>query len=723
MSNLTNLLSLAFLALQLNPLWAQQKDISIADIWEAGKFASKHAEGFNFLQNSNYYTRLENTGEQSDIMEYNLATGQATRSLYTTPKGMKVLDYSFSADEKKILLGTEYERIYRYSYQANFYVWDTETRKLSKVSEKGKQQHATLNPQGDKVAFMRGNNLYYKDLLTDEEVQITTDGEPNKIINGGSDWVYEEEFAISRAFEWSPDGQKIAFLRFDESLVREFRLTYYRKKLYPIEEVFKYPKAGELNSQVSVHLYDLPSKKLQPVQLKSTEDQYIPRLKWTPDGRLCVTQLNRLQNELKLVLVDVKKGSIQTLLEEQNKAFIDIHDHLTFLANDQFLWTSDQDGYLQLYLYDLKTGKQIRKITKDNFDLDEIYGVDEKNGWVYFQASTKEAYNKEICRVAIKTGKLEILSKEKGSNRAQFSSNFQYFVLEHSTATTPNTTQVIETATGKSLRTIIDNEDLKKVMAEYRLGKHEFFTVKNRQGQDLNGWRILPPDFDPKKKYPVFMYVYGGPGAQTVVNGWDDRNYFWFQMLAQKGYIVVSVDGRGTGSRGEAFRKATYLQLGKYETEDQIDVARYLGSLDYVDKNRIGIFGWSFGGYLSTLCLAKGAAEFKMAIAVAPVINWKWYDTIYTERYMRTPQENPRGYEDNSPINFASQIRGKYLLVHGLTDDNVHFQHAAEMASALIENNIPFEEAFYPNKNHGIYGGYTRSHLYNKMTNFILNNL
>ena len=701
---------------------AQDKLLSISDIWEYGRFAPRPVEGFNFMKNSNYYTRIEGGRDQSEIIEYNLTNGQATRTLYNAPKGMRIVEYDFSEDEKKILFATEFERLYRYSYQARFWVWDTETRKLQEVSAQGKQQHTQLNPQGTAVAFVRDNNLFIKDLESEIETQITQDGRKNEIINGSSDWVYEEEFAISRAFAWSPDGQYLAFLKFDETLVKEFTLNLYQGELYPLASPFKYPKAGELNALVTVHYYNFKTKTLQTVPIKGSQDLYFPRLQWTPENQLCITQLNRHQNELKLLLFSPESNSLTTLLEEKNPKFIDIHNHLSFLKNGEFLWSSDQEGYTQLYLYNRK-GQMVRKISKGEYDVDVVYGIDPKQEWVYFRAATQQAYNKEVCRANLKTAKLEILSKETGSNNAQFSSNFEYFVLEYSNSQTPPQTTVIETKTGKIVRSLENNDNLKKLASEYQLGKHEFFTIKNRQGTELNAWRILPPNFDPNKKYPVLMYVYGGPGAQTVVNAWDGRNFFWFQMLAQKGYIIVSVDGRGTGGRGEAFRKATYMQLGKYEAEDQTDVARYLGGLTYVDKNRIGIFGWSFGGYLSTLCLAKAAAEFKLAIAVAPVINWKWYDTIYTERYMRTPQENPKGYEDNSPINFVKNIRGNYLLIHGMADDNVHFQNAAEMAAALVEQNIPFEQAFYPNKNHGIYGGYTRVHLYNKMTKFILENL
>lgn len=709
------LFSLCFVAASTQ---AQQKSIQLEDIWEEYKFWSQHVPGFNFMKNGTHFTRLKS---RQEIAEYNIGTGKQTYSVFTSPKNdFNVTDYSYSEDEKKMLLETDVEKIYRYSSQANFYVYETETKKLQPVSEKGKQRYALFNPTADKVAFVRGNNLFYKDLKTGEEVQITNDGAENQIINGASDWVYEEEFAISRAFEWSPDGKQIGFLRFDESNVQEFMMQYYNAGLYPDNYKFKYPKAGETNSTVSVHIYDLASKKVSN-PIKGDAAQYIPRIGWTPDGDMWAIRMNRHQSELELLGI-TKKGKTETLLKEKNEKFIDMDNHLTFLADGRFIWLSDEDKYHHIYLYD-KTGKKLLQLTKGNFDVTDFYGVDEKNGRVYYQAAAVSPTEREIYYVPLAGGEAVKLSKDAGFNSAQFSSTHEFYILEHSTANRPPVHAVYKTATNEQVRMIEDNQALVDMLKEYKLGQYEFMQMETSDKVKLNGWMLKPADFDPNKKYPVLMYMYGGPGHQTATNSWDDGNNMWFQMLAQKGYIVVSVDNRGTDAAGETFRKATYMDLGKYETSDQIEVAKYLAKQAYVDGKRIGAFGWSFGGYLSTLCLAKGADVFKMAIAVAPVINWKWYDTIYTERYMRTPKENDKGYEDNSPINFADKIRGAYLLVHGMADDNVHFQNAAEMAAALIENNIPFEQAFYPNKNHGIYGGYTRSHLYKKMTNFILENL
>ncbi|MGH1335593.1 MAG: S9 family peptidase [Aureispira sp.] len=699
-------------------LSAQLKDITIPDIWEAYKFFPQRVPGFNFMNDGKHYSVLQ--GNQ--ILQYDLTSGQQTAVLYT-PTNLAVSSYRFSENENQIVLETEREQIYRRSSRANFYIWDRKKETLTTVSKTGKQRYASLDASGERVAFVRGNNMFYKDLAKNKEVQITSDGAVNSIINGSADWVYEEEFAMSKAFEWSPNGTKIAFLRFDESQVKEFTYTTYTNELYPIYNTFKYPKAGEENAVVTVHIYDLATKKITNVSLKKgAKDQYIPRIKWVNEEQLCVTRLNRHQNNLTLLLANPKNGQTKVLLEEKNEYFIDVHDNLTFLEDESFIWTSDADGYNHLYLHN-KKGKVVRQLTKGKYDVIQFYGLDKKNQQLYFQAALTSAKNRGLYSVSLKGGEAKPLHAKEGVNSAQFSSTFDYFVNTYSNATSPPTYKVHATKDLSLVRTIEENKNLQTRLVEYNMGEHSFFDFMNSDSVVLHGWMIKPPNFDPTKKYPVFMYTYGGPGNQTVMDRWGGQNYLWFQMLAQKGYIIVSVDNRGTDARGEAFRKSTYMNLGGLETQDQIEAGRYFSEQPYVDSKRIGIFGWSFGGYLSTSCLAKGNDVFKMAIAVAPVINWKWYDTIYTERFMRTPKENNKGYESNSPINFAGDIKGKYLLVHGMADDNVHFQNAAEMARALIAKNIPFDQAFYPNKNHGIYGGATRAHLYNKMTNFVLNNL
>ncbi|MEL7020433.1 MAG: DPP IV N-terminal domain-containing protein [Bacteroidota bacterium] len=514
------------------------------------------------------------------------------------------------------------------------------------------------------------------------------------------------------------DGQQVAFLRFDESGVKEFTMTNYKGGLYPEYETFKYPKVGEDNALVSVHVYDTKTGKTTKIDTDKAKDQYIPRIKWTPNNELIVFRMNRHQNHLELLRANTTTGSTQLLLEEKNKYYIDIHDNMTFLnGGKQFVWTSEQDGYHHIYLYD-ENGKMLRQLTKGKWDVTNFYGVDVVNEKVYFQAAKNTPLQREVYAVNLKGKKLETISTQQGWNSAQFSSTFDYYVNNYSTINTPSTYTVYERA-GKAVRTIEDNQRIAQMQKTYEVESVDFFDFETSEGVSLNGYMIKPANFDAKQQYPVFMYQYSGPGSQQATDSWKGQNYWWFQHLADQGYLVACVDGRGTGARGEEFKKQTYLNLGDLETKDQIEAAKYLGSLPYTDASRIGIFGWSYGGYMSSLAILKGNDVFKAAIAVAPVTSWKWYDTIYTERYMRTLQENEAGYEDNSPINFADRLKGNYLLVHGNSDDNVHFQQTAEMANALIKADKQFETYFYPNRNHGIYGDNARLHLYRKMTNFL----
>lgn len=697
-------------------VWAQgPKEITLEDIWTNYTFYAQSVPGFNFLQDGKHYTRLM----KGAVKKFDLVSGDFVEDMYTQ-EGMN--SYTFSPDEKMILVKTDSEQIYRRSSKAKFTLVDLGTREQSPIFDSKLVSNAQFSPDGSKVAFTHENNLYFQDLKSGDVTQITEDGEFNKVINGMADWVYEEEFGFTRAFQWNADGSKIAFIKFDESEVKEFTMTGYNDGLYPDYYTFKYPKVGEKNSEVSVHVYDLTSKGLFNINL-SENIEYIPRIKWTSDPRdLIVFTMNRLQNELELLKVDTKTQSTSSLLKETSKYYVDVHDNMTYLKDGkQFIWTSEKDGYNHIYLYDMN-GKELKQLTDGDYDVTRFYGYDEKRDRIYFQAARKNAMDREIYSVKSNGKKLKVLADKKGTNGAQFSSTFDYYVLSHSDINTPASYAVYDNG-GKELRAIIDNMKVKKLMEDHGVTKVEFMEVPTDDGVKLNAFIMKPRNFDPTKKYPVFMYVYGGPGSQTVTNSWKGQNYWWFQKLVSEDYIVVSVDNRGTGARGEEFKKMTYKELGKYEIQDQINAAKYLASMDYVDGDRIGMFGWSYGGYMSSLAITKGADVFKAAIAVAPVTNWKWYDSIYTERYMQTESQNPTGYLDNSPVYFADLVKGKYLLVHGNSDDNVHFQHAAEMARALIKANKQFDTYFYPNRNHGIYGNNARIHLYTKMTNFVLENL
>ncbi len=698
-----------------------QRDITLEDIWLRGTFSARSVPGFNFLNDGRHYTRLEN----NRVLQYDLTTGRQTEVLFdasaVSAEGFSgdMDGYTFSADETKMLIKTGTESIYRRSTRAFFFIYDRATEILTPVFPEGKHMHATLDPTGTKVAFVYENNMYYRDLNTGSLHRITNDGEDNAIINGSADWVYEEEFGFTRAFEWSPDGQSLAFYRFDERAVREFTMTNYRNELYPEYVTFKYPKVGEENATVQIHIHNLVAGKNVPVDVGEETDQYIPRIKWTLDpGKLVVFRMNRWQNELELLLAEAKTGETTVLLAETNPYYIDIHDNLTFLEDgERFIWTSEQDGWNHIYLYGMD-GKLIRQLTEGEWEVTDFYGVDEANDQVFFQAAAKSPLKREIYRTGLDGSDRVALAEKDGTNSAQFSSTYAYYVLTHATINSPATYTVYD-RTGKAIRTIEDNQALADRQKTYGVQPMEFFTFKTKDRVELNGWMLKPANFNPQQQYPVFMFLYGGPGSQQVTDSWKGDRYWWFQMLARQGYVVACVDNRGTGGRGQEFQKMTYLELGKYETIDQIEAAKYLGNLPFTDASRIGIFGWSYGGYMSSLCLLKGNDVFKAAIAVAPVTNWRWYDSIYTERYMRDEEENPDGYADNSPVNFADRLEGDYLLVHGMGDDNVHFQHTAEMVNALVDANKQFETYFYPNRNHGIYGGYTRLHLYTKMTDFI----
>lgn len=713
---------LFLIAILVQPILAQNL-ITLEDIWKNGTFNAKSVPGFNFMNDGKHYTRLEN----NKIQQYDLTNGGFVQTIFdansvaTAGFNGRMQGYRFSADEQKILVWSEVESIYRHSTKEKYFVYDRASKQFSSIFDGGKFSLANFNPQGDKVAFVFENNMYVKDLQSGETTQITKDGEKNRIINGGMDWVYEEEFALKTGYEWSPDGQRIAFYRFDESRVKQFTMTLYHDELYPEYETFKYPKVGEENSIVTIHIYDTQSNKTTMVDTGEETDMYIPRIRWTKDpGTLCVYRLNRHQNHLELLAANATDGSTQVFFSEKNKYYITeaTLDDFTFLADGKrFLFTSERDGWRHIYLGDMGGGKP-QQLTKGNWEVSNIYGVDEARSLVYYQAAEKSPMERQVYALGLDGRNKRALADAAGVNNAQFSSNYDYYVITHSTINSPASYTVFDNS-GKQIRVIEDNYQLREMMTEYQTQPVEFFDFKTSENVTLNGWMIKPRGFTASRQYPVLMFVYGGPGSQQVIDSWKGSNYLWFQHLAQQGFVVACVDNRGTGGRGEEFKKMTYQQLGKYETIDQIEAAKWLGSQDYIDANRIGIFGWSYGGYMSSLCILKGNDVFAAAIAVAPVTNWKWYDTIYTERYMRTEKENPDGYRDNSPVYFADRLKGEYLLVHGLADDNVHFQHTAEMANALISANKQYETYFYPNRNHGIYGDNARLHLYTKMTRFL----
>lgn len=704
-----------------------QQKITIDEIYN-GTFRAQGMDELQSMKNTNQYTvlNLDNQSRSMQIDLYDFATLKKVATLIDTKSHKELSNgidsYTFDASEKMILLACNTNQIFRHSFTADYYLYDIASKKLKKLFD-FQVQEPTFSPDGKKIAYAKENNLYVYDLASNKSTPITTDGQKNSIINGITDWVYEEEFAFVKAFDWSADSKKVAYIRFDESQVPEFSMSMFGKELYPMMQTFKYPKAGEKNALVSLHIYDVNSNGVKNVNLGNYTDFYIARMKWTNDANtLCAQVLNRHQNNLDLLFIDGNSGTSKVVLNEKDKAYVDVTDNLTFLKDNSFIWTSEKDGFNHIYLYD-KNGKLKNQLTKGKWEVTNYYGLDEKTNTVFYQSVENGSINRDVYRIGL-DGKNKVrLSQNTGTNAATFSPNFQYYINTFSSASQPTTYTLNEAKVGKQVQVIENNESLASKLKSYNLPAKEFFVLKTAKGNELNAWMIKPKDFDPTKKYPVFMYQYSGPGSQQVNNEWNSTDDYWFMMLSQQGYIVACVDGRGTGFKGADFKKVTQLQLGKYEVEDQIDAAKVIGNYAFVDKSRIGIFGWSYGGFMASNCIMKGNDVFKMAIAVAPVTNWRFYDSVYTERYMTTPQENASGYDDNSPINHVDKLKGKFLLIHGSGDDNVHVQNSMQMMEALIQANKQFDSQIYPDNNHGIYGGKTRIQLYTKMTNFIKENL
>ena len=702
--------------------FAQKREIALEEIWN-GTFRTERMNSLNSM-NGNYYT-LQNFNKQTQstsVDKYNYATLEKVETIVDSKDLEKLKyfeSYTFNNNETKLILGVDSEPIYRHSNLGVFYVYDIAKKSLQLIDE-DKIQEPTFSPDSKKIAYAKNNNIFIKNLETNELVQITFDGKKNSIINGICDWVYEEEFAFVKAFEWSNDSKNLAFLRFDETEVPTFSMAVTGKELYPTQLVFKYPKAGEKNAVVTLKIYHLTSKNIANIDLGDYE--YIPRIKWTNNSTiLSATTLNRHQNNLNLFFVDASNSTAKIVLNETDKAYIDIHDNLTFLKDNSFIWTSEKDGYNHIYHYS-NEGELKNKITNGNWEVTNFYGVNEKTNTIYYQSVEDGSINRTIYSVKLNGKGKKRLTNPSGTNSAAFSKNLNYFINTFSDSKTP-TIYTLHDRKGNQLKEILNNNKLSEKLKNYNLSQKEFFTLTTSNGE-FNAWMLKPTNFDSTKEYPLFMTQYSGPGSQSVSNNWNRSNDYWYNHIANQGYIVVCIDGRGTGFKGADFKKSTYLNLVKYETIDQIDAAKQLAKKSFINKNEIGIWGWSFGGHMSTNCLLKGNDVFKMAIAVAPVTSWRFYDSVYTERFMRTPQENPAGYDENSPINYAHLLKGKYLLIHGSGDDNVHVQNTMRLTNALIEANKPFDQAIYPDRTHSIYRGKnTRLHLFTKMTKFIKENL
>ena len=731
------LLVSAFLVFGMLSASAQEKkNFELEDLYQRGTFYAKSVRGMNSMKDGKTYASFE----KGQLNIYNYQSGKLEKTLFgisdltvhpdSLPIGLQ--NYELSQNEDKMLCLTDMESIYRHSFHANYYVYDFNAKTLQPLSNNGKQRLATFSPDATKVAFMRDNNLFIKDLTTGEEKQFTNDGLYNHIINGAPDWVYEEEFSFSQGFYWSPDSKKIAFMKFDESNVREFQMEEF-EGLYPDWYSFKYPKAGEDNSIVGIYVYDLASGKTVKMDTGTETDIYLPRIAWTKDANvLAIQRLNRHQNHLEILAADATTGKSRVFYDETNEYYIDITDDWHFLEDGKrFLMTSERSGYNHIYLYNMD-GTLVKQLTDGPWDVTSVYGFDGKE--VYFQAAKNTPVDRQIYAVNLK-GKMREVIGRPGTNNARFSNDFSYLININSSITQPAQYELY-TNKGKLVRVLEDNHEFAEKLKTFNLGEKKLmkisdpaFTLPDGQQVDIDAWQILPPDFDPSKKYPVLIYVYGGPGYQTVLNSWANSDYWWLQLLAQHGIISVSINNRGSGAQGEVFKKMTYLQLGKYETEDMITLAKYMAKQPYVDGDRIGIYGWSYGGFMAANGITKGAEVISTAVSVAPVTNWRYYDNVYTERFMRTPQENPDGYDLNSPVHNTALIKGNYLLCHGSGDDNVHYQNAMELIKAMISNGKQFDLMIYPNKNHGIYGGYeygpgeSRMHLFNKIDSFLFKHL
>ena len=706
-----------------------KSDITLEDVLKEEKFAVKSISGLKSMNDGEHYTSL--VDDETKIVKYSYKTGEVVDTLFSIDKFDNIediYDYEFSNDEHKILFYTNRERIYRHSFYADYYIWNSASEKLEKLTEKDKIKIASLSPSGSKAAFVYKNNIYIKDLKSGKEKQITFDGEYNKIQNGTPDWVYEEEFSFIKAYHWSPDGKFIAYMKSDESNVRTFNITRFKganpsldeNEIYPENYTFKYPKAGEKNSIVSVHVYNLEKDKTKTMNIGKETDQYIPRTKWTPDSKkLAILRLNRLQNHLEILMANPTKGKSKVIYEDKETEYVDdeAFDSFTFVNDEHFLIVNEQIGFQHVSLYALK-GTKIRTLTESGNELQKFIGYDKKNKKIYYMAFGDSPQNNMLMSADL-DGKVKKLLENKGVNSAKFSKSFKYFINNFENVFTPKQI-TLHDSDGELIRTLKDNQAVLDTLENYNISMKEFFTLTTDEDIKLNGWMLKPVDFDINKKYPVLIDQYSGPGSQSVKNKWSCN---WYQHLTANGYIIVAVDVRGTGGRGEKFKKITYKQIGKYESDDLIGTAKYLQTLDYINPERIGVWGWSYGGYTTLLAMQKGNGIFKAGISVAPVTDYRFYDSIWTERYNSTPQLNSEGYAENSALLNAADLQGNLLIIHGTADDNVHAQNTYEFVEELVQADIQFEMMLYTNRNHSIYGENTRYHLFRKISDFIFNNL
>ncbi|MCS7005139.1 MAG: S9 family peptidase [Cytophagales bacterium] len=701
---------------------AKAQTITLEDIYLKNTFQLRYGQYFRYLQNGEYFTNLEN----NTIWRYSIKTGQKVDVLFEQVVPWKIDGYELSPDEKKILIFTNQEYIYRHSFLADYYVYDIVKKTLTPLSFAGKQMNAQFSPDGLKIAFCRNNNLYIRDLETGEEIAITTDGKPSQKIHGMSDWVYEEEFGFSKAFFWSGDSKKIAFYTFDESHVKEYSMTIWNAPaLYPQDYRFKYPKAGEQNAIVQIRIYNLETKQTHPISLGKETDFYIPRIVWTQNhDLLSITVLNRLQNKLEIFHYDLNTHYLKSVFVEESSTYIDINycSDLVYLKDKKhFILSSEKSGYKHLYLFDLN-GNLVRQLTSGAWEVVEFLGVNENSAYpiLYYLSNEVSPLEQHLYSLSLDGKTKKKLTSMPGVHTAEFSPDFQYYVLRSSNTTTPLQVRLYHTKSQQLVKVLEENEHFKRKAQEFGFAPKEIFEFTNSENVRLYGWILKPKNFDSTRQYPLLIHVYGGPSSQMVRNEYGGSHFLWHQYLVQQGFIVACIDNRGTGGRGAAFKKCTYGILGKLELQDQIEAVRYLISQKLIDTTKIGIWGWSYGGYMAALCLLKASDIFTFGIAVAPVTSWRFYDTIYTERFLGKPQDNPAGYDEFSPLTHAHLLRRRFLLIHGTADDNVHLQHSIALQQALILAQKQFQVFYYPDSNHSLNGKEVRYHLYQQMANFVL---
>lgn len=724
----------ALLCLFLGVLTLQAQKVTLQDVAQ-GTYRASGIYGIKPMLDGEHYTQI--SSDRKRIVKYSFKTGEEVETIFdvTTARDCSLTsfdDYIMSPDERLILIQTETKPIYRRSFTAVYYIYNVRNNKLEPLSNNGPQQVPLFSPDGNQIAFVRNNNIYLVKLLfNNSESQVTKDGEYNKVLNGIPDWVYEEEFGFNRAFDFSADSKMLAYIRFDESAVKMFSFPWYKGmapekmqyETYPGSYDYKYPKSGMQNSLVSVHTFDIKSKVTRTMDLQLDKEDYIPRIRFTSDPeKLAIMVLNRHQNRFDLYFANPRSTLCKVAIRDEAPQYIKEQAYANIEFFDKnIVMMSERDGYNHLYLYTIG-GNLVKQITKGDFEVKDFLGWDQNANVFYYTSNEESPLRTAVYKIDAK-GKKTKLSTRVGTNSAIFSHSMKYYINTYSSISTP-TRITINNNQGKELKTLMDNAALKEKVARLNMPIKEFFTFTTSDGVKLNGWMMKPANFNPNKKYPVIMHQYSGPGSQQVIDRWNIGSFsdggMFEAYMCDKGFVMVCVDGRGTGGRGAAFEKCTYMFLGVKEAKDQVETAKYLGTLPFVDKNKIGIWGWSFGGYTTLMSMSEGTPVFRAGVAIAAPSDWKFYDTVYTERFMRTPKENGDGYAASSAILRADKLHGSLLLIHGTADDNVHFQNCAEYSEALVQANKQFDMQIYTNRNHGIAGGNTRNHLMNRVANFFM---